>query len=508
MKVAVIGSGVAGLVAGASLAQAGHQVTIFEQYHRPGGVTYTLERHGFKWDLGQMLVMGLGKGEPSGDVLDALGILGRLQVKKDDRRYVFPDFDLAKPTDYSDPRWRMERLKEIFPKESRGLDRYWRDLLRFTRLMTRARQLDKTAGLGTLATQARLYLSLVPFLSRMSWSARRLMDNFFHDEKLKCVFISILADFFTPPSLFPGLGVFSLNPETSFDARVPPELAPGAVELNHYSILGGISTLVDALVARIEEFGGELCISRPVVKIEIDAGRVTGVTDQGGNFTPADVVVASGTAKETFFNLVGEDQLPLEFVQKVKNLALMDSVFMVHLGLDVDPAPSLRSSVVYYYGTYDIESGINEAKQGIYHEGKAGFVVHVPTTHSPQMAPPGKHAMTIYTICPDRLSEGSWEERRQEYADKLVAYAEEHIPGLRQHTQVRVILTPEDFRTMTLCDHHSFGGLRPEQKGQRIPHQTPIAGLWFVGAQSESGGGVNGVIPAAYKTALRITAHP
>ena len=39
MKVAIIGSGLSGLTAGASLAQAGHQVTVLEQYHRAGGVT-------------------------------------------------------------------------------------------------------------------------------------------------------------------------------------------------------------------------------------------------------------------------------------------------------------------------------------------------------------------------------------------------------------------------------------------------------------------------------------
>jgi phytoene dehydrogenase-like protein len=38
----------------------------------------------------------------------------------------------------------------------------------------------------------------------------------------------------------------------------------------------------------------------------------------------------------------------------------------------------------------------------------------------------------------------------------------------------------------------------------RVPHETPVEGLWFVGAQSESGGAVNNVMPAAFKTAQRI----
>jgi phytoene dehydrogenase-like protein len=40
----------------------------------------------------------------------------------------------------------------------------------------------------------------------------------------------------------------------------------------------------------------------------------------------------------------------------------------------------------------------------------------------------------------------------------------------------------------------------------RVPHKTPIQGFWFVGAQSESGGGVNTVIPSSYKVARLIQA--
>jgi phytoene dehydrogenase-like protein len=65
-------------------------------------------------------------------------------------------------------------------------------------------------------------------------------------------------------------------------------------------------------------------------------------------------------------------------------------------------------------------------------------------------------------------------------------------------------LTPDDWRLRTHTDHHAFGGIAPIIGSWRVPHQTPLPGLWFVGAQSESGGGVNSVIPAAYKTAQKI----
>jgi hypothetical protein len=51
---------------------------------------------------------------------------------------------------------------------------------------------------------------------------------------------------------------------------------------------------------------------------------------------------------------------------------------------------------------------------------------------------------------------------------------------------------------------HAFGGIAPILGSWRVPHRTPIQGVWFIGAQSESGGGVNNVIPGAYKTAKAI----
>jgi phytoene dehydrogenase-like protein len=114
------------------------------------------------------------------------------------------------------------------------------------------------------------------------------------------------------------------------------------------------------------------------------------------------------------------------------------------------------------------------------------------------------HAMTLYTICPDRLKEGDWEECKEEYANRLIACAERHIPGLRDSIKVRAVLTPADFRRRCHTNHHAFGGIAPFMGTPRVAHQTPIQGLWFVGAQSESGGGVSSVIPAAYKVAQKI----
>jgi hypothetical protein len=58
---------------------------------------------------------------------------------------------------------------------------------------------------------------------------------------------------------------------------------------------------------------------------------------------------------------------------------------------------------------------------------------------------------------------------------------------------------------MTHLDHHAFGGIKPVLGTWRVPHETPIAGLWFIGQQSESGGGITNVMQGAYRTARAIS---
>jgi phytoene dehydrogenase-like protein len=63
---------------------------------------------------------------------------------------------------------------------------------------------------------------------------------------------------------------------------------------------------------------------------------------------------------------------------------------------------------------------------------RAGRLLDVPADVAfAGMAPPGCHAVTIYTIAPNRLRHGSWGERREELAEKLLGEAEKVIPGLR-----------------------------------------------------------------------------
>ena len=103
MKAIIIGSGMAGLTAGAYLAKAGHQVTIFEQFDTPGGVTATVKQDGFGWDIGRLLLEEFAPGDKGRIILEELGVNEQVPAVHEDRGLSMREFALWKPSQYEGP---------------------------------------------------------------------------------------------------------------------------------------------------------------------------------------------------------------------------------------------------------------------------------------------------------------------------------------------------------------------------------------------------------------------
>lgn len=504
MKIVIIGSGMAGLTAGAYLAKAGHQVIIFEQFGAPGGVTATVRQDGFGWDIGPLLLEGFAPGDKGRILLEELEVSDRVPAIHEDRGLSMGEFAIWKPKEYEGPYWRRERLKQLFPEESETLDRYYQFYGQMIRLMSLARQSEYAEGLALWWIKIQMWLAFQPVKDKTKWNASQLMDHYFKSPVLKTLFLGIVADFVTAPSEFPALGVPSIHLETAFDKRIPTYPGTRSAQTAYTYILGGCQTLVEAVMGVVLDHGGKVLTHHTVKRIVVENQRVTGVELSDGQIQRADLVLASGGMKEVFFDLVGREHLATDLIQQIESNRMMESVLMVQLGIDFDPTPFQPAALCYYYHTQDLEGSVQRLRSGDYHEGKEGFLIYIPSLHSPSLAPSGKYAVTVYTVAPDTLDQGTWSDRKEELADKLVAEAERYIPGLRQHTVTRLIITPEDYRQRTHQKHHSFGGVPPIMGNKPPAHKTPITGLWFIGAQSESSGGVLNVMLGAQKVVKRI----
>ncbi|MFX0072887.1 MAG: NAD(P)-binding protein, partial [Candidatus Hermodarchaeota archaeon] len=225
MKAIIIGSGISGLTAGSYLVKNGWEVVIYEHYNKIGGVTAQIEKEGYKWDLGQMLVEGFGPEEPVGLVFSELGIMDKIKSVRTERAYIFPDFALYKPEKFSDFFWRKEKFKELFPTDAKGLDKYYDFYIKMMKIATLARKAEQAKGLKSVILKLKLILNLLPLLPKKDWDAQKLMEYYFKSEKLQSVFLTILADFVTPPTQFIGLGIPFINPETSFDENIPLKIS-------------------------------------------------------------------------------------------------------------------------------------------------------------------------------------------------------------------------------------------------------------------------------------------
>jgi phytoene dehydrogenase-like protein len=498
-KAVVIGSGLAGLTMGAELVKAGYSVTIYEQNPFIGGVMSHAKKNGYEWEQGPLMLTAFEEGGNCKIILDGLGV--HYDTVNCDRGSVFPDFALWKPENYAGPDWRKQRLAELFPAEKAGLDAYYRF---YNHMLTLYDLQDQLELKDSLWIKARLLVTFLQIKKYASMSTQQLMDEFFRDPRLKMVFTGILADLCMRPSELTALGLPSLNIETAFDQRIP--LKRGSLHDPQFTyIQGGTETIPRELGRVIEAGGGKICTGAAVEKVLVEDGKAVGVRLADGSQDRADLVIASGGAKELFCRLVGEQYLTPEYKQILDGIQPMEGVLMVHLGLDIDPLLYQKSALCYYYRTYDLDASVDKLRSGVYHGGDEGFLIYVPSTHGPNMAPEGRHAVTIYTVAPDTLKDGNWEEQKEQYADRLLELAEEHIPNLRAHVTERLIMAPPDMCRLAHLDRSSFGGLIPVMGKQRPPHVTPLKGLYFIGAQSESGGGVSTQIRAAHKLAAKIT---
>ncbi len=365
MKIAIIGSGMAGLTAGAYLSRAGHSVTVYEQFPTPGGVTTTVKQDGFGWDIGPLLVEGFAPGDKGRVILEELGVSGQVPAVHEDRGLSMPEFALLKPAEYEGPHWRRERLKKIFPQEAEAIDSYYRFYDRMIRLMSLARRAETNRGLGGLLVKLQMALAFQGVKKYVDWNGGQLMDHFFKSPALKTFFLGIVADFVTAPSEFPALGVPSIHLETAFDKRIPTYPGTRSAQTAYTYILGGCQSLVDAALGVITSHGGKVLTNTSVKRIVIADGRATGVELVDGRIEPADRVLASGGMKETFFDLVGENNIPLELSDQIRSNQLMESVLMVQLGIDFDPTPFQPAALCYYYKTQDLEGAVQKLRGGI-----------------------------------------------------------------------------------------------------------------------------------------------
>lgn len=273
-------------------------------------------------------------------------------------------------------------------------------------------------------------------------------------------------------------------------------------------VRGGMGGLADALQASCEQLRVDIYREAPVREIVVKKQRVEGVVLEDGKYLAAPIVASSVDANLTFLKFVDQQHLPAEFREAIQRIDYASASAKINVALNElprfdclpEPGPHLNGTLHISPGLEYIEKAYTDALLGLPSEDPI-LEITIPSTVDPTVAPEGKHVMSMFVqYAPYRLKEGTWDERKEAFADRCIETLAKYAPNVPAAIEHRQILSPLDLeRTFGLTGGNIMqGAMHLHQLFSMRPtagwadHRSPIRGLYLCGAASHPGGGVLG----------------
>lgn len=484
-RVAIIGAGFGGLAAAIRLQAAGMQTVIYEARDKAGGCAYVYEQDGFVFDGGPTVITA-----PT--CLEELFTLaGRRMEDYVELLPVHPMYRLSwedgTVIDYDVMNGQMEReIARLAPGDVDG----------YRRFEDYAKKVFET-GYTPLADKPFLrlrdMLKVAPEMVRLrsDRSVYATVARFVKDEHVRQAlsFHSLLVggNPFETSSIYTLIHYLERNWGVFFPR-------------------GGTGALVRAFVRLYEELGGELRLSSPVERVQVDEsdGRASHwVHSRGLPRERFDWVVSNADLHQTYARFYAEHPASSERTRKLEKMDWSMSLFVLYFGTR-RKYPGLAHHTILFGPRY--RELLDDIFKGSRLADDFSLYLHAPTVTDPSLAPPGGE--TFYVLSPvPHLGRAAvdWEHAKHAYAEKVLGYLERQLPGLRSDIVTQRSFTPTDFqRTLGMWQGASFSVaprlmqsayFRSHNRDEKIP------GLYIVGAGTHPGAGVPGVINSAKATA-------
>ena len=458
-KVLIVGSGLAGLTAGAFLVKEGIPVTILEKEPRIGGLVNSFERNGYIFDGGLRAV------ESSGLIVSSLQDLGidLKLIKSTVSLGIGNDMIPFVETDDVDKYEAL--LKKIYPGESDAIDIIMADIRNVMKYMVvllggeapvykSGEEKEKVSFWKTYLPWLIKLLKTIPKLSKLKLPIEEHLKKITQNQALIDI---IIQHFFegTPASF--ALAYFLFY----FDYNYPE---------------GGTGSLSQALADYIKDTSGMIHLDTKICKLDPE-NRVA--HDQDGTSYAYDIMIWTADNKY-LYSIVDADKIAnnklrkkvMEKQESLKNLRGAESVYSMYLGVDLDPSyfKSICTEHVFY--TPDTR-GLHTAKpkemktwlQNKQATGNESYRQHIkeylkdffyyntfeisfPVLRDESLAPKGKTGMIVsclfdYDLCKFIHDSGWYEEFRTYSEDLMIEILDKSFfPGLAEKVELRFSATP------------------------------------------------------------------
>lgn len=329
-------------------------------------------------------------------------------------------------------------------------------------------------------------------------SPRAVLDDWFESDELK----ALLGTFATHSQL----------PPWQSGAGYMPMLMAGAHRGRPARPRGGSGAFVASLARALCAAGGDLLTGNGVTRVLVERGRAAGVRlDDGMELHASRAIVSAVDARRLFLDLMAPSDVPPYLHGEVRRIRVgADNVSEMSMGValaglpDFGPAltgPALAASLYLAPTLRAVEEAFLDIARGDL-PARPVLMWALPSLTDPSLAPPDGQTLWIAAFVPWRLRDGrSWDDAREEMADRLLAALAAQAPGLPSLVRGRVVLSPLDWarRTGNLAgsaDHvdMTLDQMLGNRPSPRLAHyRTPIRGLYLTGAGTHPGGGISGL---------------
>jgi C-3',4' desaturase CrtD len=485
-KVIVIGAGVGGLTAAASLARAGLDVTVLEAHIYPGGCAGTFYHQGYRFDAGATLAGGFSPGGLMDQVAHALGIDSWPAHPAE------PGMVVHMPGGGSITRWGDERRwQEYLDAFGAGAESFWR-------------WQEQTAdALWDLA------MRLPPWLPQTSGQLIQLFSKgaaWASSNPRRNLHPLLLTDAFRPlgahlKGMPESLRLF-VDAQLLISAQATSQstnalYGAAALDLPRRGIVhlrGGMEAIPTILTETVRRHGGKVLFRKEVTHIVSKKGKVVGVETRRGEYFPAQVVIANLPAENIRALTMDRSGNPPD-TDKPPAPQHGWGAFILYIGLDESAIPA--GLTLHHQIIQGEPLGENNS-----------VFLSISPIWDTDRAPDGKRAITLSTHTDLRPwwqlyqhDRDGYEARKLEYSQRMMETARRAIPGIENASELVLPATPVTFQRFTRRAWGWVGGY-PQTSLFRSQNPRRLPGLWMVGDSIFPGQSV----PAVALGGLRVAA--
>lgn len=472
----VIGAGLGGLSAATMLAHGGLRVLLLERHNVPGGYATSFVRGRYEFEVALHELSGVGPPERRGGVyryLEYLGVIDKVEFLRPPNLYraVFPDLDVTLPVG----REAFEaQLVEIFPHEAQGIRRFLKRVFDFGRDYARISRRRGKVNPLTVPWRYRHFFRYLP----TTWG--HVLNRDVKDPRARALLSQYWGYVGMPPSQISF--VYFASTLAAYVRRGPafPK--------------GRSQALSNAFLATFEEHGGVARMNCGVARITTKNGRVTGVVTEDGEHIAADWVISNADPITTCQGMLAGQEVPASFFTRLQSSEVAASTVNVYMGVARSHQElGLDEHEIFINAGYDFERHAEEMRRL---DPPEAIAVTCYNVVYPTISPPGTSIVVLTALSYGEpwceVPPAEYVETKNRVADAMIRLAATIAPGLREYTEVVEVSTPiTNMRYAGTLGGSIYGFNQPPRDNMvwRMGHRGPLAGLYFVGAWTQPGGG-------------------